>query len=154
MSWLTTEEVDRIKAQLKEDEGFVAKIYLDSLGYKTFGIGHLIRESDPEYNLPVGTEITQARIDSAFLDDFKEAASLTKDIFPKCTTWPGEVKEIMVNMAFNLGGKLKQFKNLATALENRDWNKAADEMVNSKWYGQVKSRAVRLVARMRTVKDK
>nr|ALL27387.1 phage lysozyme 1 [Meretrix meretrix] len=153
MSWLTSKEIDSIKAQLKIDEGFDNKIYLDSLGLRTFGIGHLLKESDPEYKLPVGTVISQERIDSAFADDFNEAAATAKAIYPECETWPSEVKEIMVNMAFNMGGKLRQFKNLAKALKDRDWNTAADEMKDSKWYGQVKSRGERLVARMRAVKE-
>ncbi|KAH3697099.1 hypothetical protein DPMN_084585 [Dreissena polymorpha] len=56
-------------------------------------------------------------------------------------------------MVFNLGGKLRQFVKLGEALDARDWHKAADEMVNSKWYGQVGKRAERLVARMRNVKN-
>ncbi|XP_060556020.1 probable T4-type lysozyme 1 [Ruditapes philippinarum] len=154
MAWLTASEVDRIKAQLKVDEGFDDKVYLDSVGLRTFGIGHLIKKGDPEYKLEVGTSIGQDRIDSAFVQDFNEAAALTKEIYPECETWPSEVKEIMVNMAFNLGGRLKGFKNLAKALEERNWTTAADEMKNSKWYGQVKSRGERLVGRMRAVKDK
>nr|ALL27391.1 phage lysozyme 1 [Veneroida sp. qicaibei] len=154
MSWLTASETDRIKAQLKVDEGYDDKIYLDSLGLRTFGIGHLIKESDPEYKLDVGTPVDKGRIDKAFIEDFNEAAATTKDIYPACESWPSEVKEIMVNMAFNLGGRLRGFKNLAKALKERNWNTAADEMKNSKWYGQVKSRGERLVSRMRAVKDK
>lgn len=33
----------------------------------------------------------------------------------------------------------------------RDWDKAADEMVDSRWYNQVPNRAERLVNRMRSV---
>ena len=40
--------IDKLRAQLEIDEGIVAKIYLDHLGYPTFGIGHLIIEGDPE----------------------------------------------------------------------------------------------------------
>ena len=35
--------------QLKIDEGVVNEIYLDHLGYPTFGVGHLDLESDPEH---------------------------------------------------------------------------------------------------------
>lgn len=154
MAWLTAAETDSIKTQLKTDEGYVDKIYLDSLGYRTFGIGHLVKESDPENKLEVGTSIDKSRIDSAFIEDFNEAAATTKNIYPKCDTWPSAVKEVMVNMAFNLGGRLRQFKKLEQALNARDWNTAADEMMNSKWYGQVKTRGKRLVNKMRAVKDK
>ena len=35
--------------------------------------------------------------------------------------------------------------------DSKDWNKAADEMVDSAWYRQVTNRANRLVERMRNV---
>ena len=36
-------------------------------------------------------------------------------------------------------------------VDSRDWNAAADEMVDSNWYRQVTKRADRLVARMRAI---
>jgi len=36
-------------------------------------------------------------------------------------------------------------------VDARDWNKAADEMVDSRWYKQVTNRANRLVERMRNI---
>ena len=47
--------VEQLREQLKIDEGCVYKIYTDHLGYPTFGIGHLIIESDPENGQAVGT---------------------------------------------------------------------------------------------------
>ena len=35
--------------QLKIDEGVVYEVYKDHLGYPTFGVGHLVLESDPEH---------------------------------------------------------------------------------------------------------
>ncbi len=43
--------------QLKIDEGVVNEIYHDHLGYPTFGVGHLVLESDPEYGQEVGTPV-------------------------------------------------------------------------------------------------
>ena len=40
---------EAVYEQLKIDEGVVYDIYLDHLGYPTFGVGHLIRESDEEF---------------------------------------------------------------------------------------------------------
>ena len=39
--------VDELRRQLEIDEGVVHEIYLDHLGYATFGIGHLVRDDDP-----------------------------------------------------------------------------------------------------------
>jgi GH24 family phage-related lysozyme (muramidase) len=59
---------------------------------------------------------------------------------------------IKANMMFNLGyPRLKKFKGMKAGVDARDWQKAADEMVDSKWYYQVTNRAERLVSRMREV---
>ncbi|XP_052799959.1 MAM and LDL-receptor class A domain-containing protein 1-like [Mya arenaria] len=154
-SWLSSSQMQSLKEQLKIDEGVKYTIYKDSLDKLTFGIGHLITKNDPEYGKPVGTPVSEERVDAVFKTDVAEAVKLTQSIYnPGCQTWPGEVKEIMVNMAFNLGGNLKKFTNLKTALDDRNWQKAADEMKDSRWYTQVGKRAVRLVERMRNVKEK
>jgi len=85
---------------------------------------------------------------------FQKHVKVVKDLYPKSSDWPGEVKEIMVNMAFNLGGRLKQFTGLTAGLAAKNWTKAADNMLDSSWYCQVKCRAVRLIARMRKMANK
>ena len=40
--------IDKLREELTFDEGCIDKIYLDHLNYPTFGIGHLILETDPE----------------------------------------------------------------------------------------------------------
>ena len=60
---------ERLFEQLKYDEGVVYEIYKDHLGYPTFGIGHLVLESDPEYGHPVGTPIPEDRVIDCFQQD-------------------------------------------------------------------------------------
>ena len=52
--------------QLKIDEGVEYEIYEDHLGYATFGVGHLITESDEEFGRPVGTPIEEERVRACF----------------------------------------------------------------------------------------
>jgi len=40
---------------------------------------------------------------------------------------------------------------MKAGVDARDWNAAADEMVDSAWYRQVPNRAQRLVDRMRAI---
>lgn len=55
-------------------------------------------------------------------------------------------------MMFNLGyPRLSKFRGMKRGVDAQDWNKAADEMVDSAWYTQVPNRAERLVQRMRAV---
>ena len=61
-------------------------------------------------------------------------------------------QQIIANKMFNMGRpRLSKFKGMKAGVDARDWNKAADEMVDSRWYDQVTNRAKRLVARMRAL---
>ena len=65
---------------------------------------------------------------------------------------PEEAQLIIANMMFNLGRpRLSKFKGMKAGVDAKDWNKAADEMVDSAWYRQVPNRAGRLVERMRAL---
>jgi lysozyme len=58
---------------------------------------------------------------------------------------------VLVNMAFNMGIQgLLGFHEMLTALEQGNYDQAADAMVNSLWYRQTGSRAQTLVLQMRT----
>ena len=140
--------------QLKIDEGVKYEVYEDHLGYKTFGVGHLVTKDDPEWNVPVGTAVPEERVWSAFEQDLETAIWECEVLYGSSCfhSWPGEVKEILVNMMFNMGRpRLSQFVNFKTALEDKNWKKAAKEGRDSLWYNQVKNRAERLMARLEKV---
>ena len=48
---------EKLMAEIKRHEGEVLEVYEDSLGYLTFGVGHLIKDSDDEHGQPVGTPV-------------------------------------------------------------------------------------------------
>ena len=59
---------------------------------------------------------------------------------------------MIANMMFNLGyPRLSKFRGMKAGVDARDWNLAAEEMVDSRWYAQVGKRAERLVDRMRAL---
>ena len=64
-----TMKFERLYEQLKYDEGVVYEIYKDHLGYPTFGVGHLVLESDPEHGQPVGTPVSEERVEDCFRRD-------------------------------------------------------------------------------------
>ena len=142
-----------LRKQLEEDEGIRYSIYLDHLDYPTFGIGHLITKIDPEYGLEIGTEINEDRVAEAFEQDIKIVLSDCERLYPfTFENLPEEVQLIVANMMFNLGyPRLSKFKGMRSGVDEKNWDKAADEMVDSLWYRQVPNRANRLVERMRAV---
>ena len=142
----------RLSEQLQADEGVVSEIYLDHLGLPTFGVGHLVLESDEEYGQEVGTPVDRERIKECFRSDLANVVSDCIRLYPDFDDLPDEAQEIIANMMFNMGRpRLSKFKGMKRGVDARDWNAAADEMVDSKWYTQVPNRAERLVERMREI---
>lgn len=145
---------DKLRKELAEDEGCKYEIYLDHLGLPTFGIGHLITENDPEHGKPVGTVVEQERVQAAFDLDIAVTVHECHRLYDDFDDLPEECQRIIANMMFNLGRpRLSKFKGMKAGVDARDWHKAADEMVDSKWYTQVPNRARRLVGRMRSLAD-
>jgi len=139
--------------QLKIDEGVVYEIYNDHLGYPTFGVGHLVLESDPEHGQPVGTPVSEERVRECFERDLDTAISECVVLYGDAWEgFPGEVQEVLVNMLFNLGRpRLSKFKNFNTKLTEGDYAGAAPEGLDSLWARQVGARADRLMARLEAV---
>lgn len=139
----------RLIRQLVFDEGEVLSIYLDPLGHKTVGVGHLLKPGDAEYNMPVGTPISEIKSFTYFVNDLFESVQYCRSLYPNWNTLPDFVQEVLVNMMFNLGpGNLKKFKKMNKAIGNRQWKKAAAEGRDSRWYRQVTKRAERLMRRL------
>ena len=73
-------------------------------------------------------------------------------LYPDFDDLPEEAQHVIANMMFNMGRpRLSKFVGMKRGVDNRDWNAAADEMVDSRWYQQVNNRARRLVQRMREI---
>ena len=63
--------IEQCKAEIpKRHEGEVLEIYMDSLGYKTLGVGHLCQPNDPEYAWEVGYTCPQSVVDRYYMIDF------------------------------------------------------------------------------------
>jgi len=141
---------DRLREELANDEGCKFEIYLDHLGLPTFGIGALIKEHDPEYGLPVGTPVSEERVRQRFNLDIAVTIEDCGRLYPDFDDLPEEAQLVIANMCFNLGyPRLSKFKGMKAGVDARDWERAADEMVDSRWHDQVPNRAKRLVKRMR-----
>ena len=144
--------IEQLREEIAVDEGVKYEIYLDHLGLPTFGIGHLVIDSDPEHGEPVGTEVSEDRVNECFDKDVEIVLSDCETLYPDYYDLPEEVQLIIANMMFNMGRpRLSKFKGMKRGVDARDWNAAADEMVDSNWYRQVTNRADRLVQRMRAV---
>lgn len=140
--------------QLKVDEGIVYEIYEDHLGYATFGVGHLVLETDPEHGQPVGTAVSEERVRECFESDLDTAISECINLYgtEAWDNFPSEVREVLVNMLFNLGRpRLTKFRNFNAKILEGDYAGAAPEGLDSLWARQVGPRAIRLMQRLEAV---
>ena len=127
-------------ASVKTHEGLELKPYLDSsaVGVLTIGYGR---------NLERG--ITKEEAEMLLLNDLaistKEGESF--GFFKDLTD---NRQDVIVEMLFNLGlTRFKNFKKTIMAIENKDFASAADEMLDSRWAGQVGQRAITLSNKFR-----
>ncbi len=126
-------------AQLPLDEGSRAHPYKDSLGIETIGIGR---------NLQNG--LSADEILYLFKNDLDKAEAGARAVFPRFDELSDARKAVLINMAFNMGqSRLAGFIGMLGALAAKDYNTAADQMLNSRWATQVGARAQRLAKAMR-----
>ena len=144
--------IDELRQEIQNDEGRVNSVYLDHLNLPTVGIGHLIKESDPEHGLPVGTVVDDERVNELFDQDIKVTLSECEQLYGNFNDLPEEVQKILANMMFNLGRpRLSKFRKLCKAVAERNWQECAVQMEDSRWHKQVTNRANRLISRMKSV---
>ena len=141
--------VDKLRKDLEHDEGRKNEIYLCSLGQPTFGIGHLVLQTDPESKMEIGDKVSEERINSCFESDIETTIKDCRIIFQSWDKLPEEAKLVTANMCFQLGRpRLSKFKKTISACDEHRWTDMANEMMDSRWYTQTKNRADRLIKRI------
>jgi len=152
--------IDELREEIAYDEGVKKNdlgehiIYLDHLSLPTLGIGHLIQQSDEEYNLSVGTPVSEERVNELFAKDIEITISECKKLFENFDELPEEAQKICANMMFNMGRpRLSKFIKFRAALAENNWSECAIQMEDSRWHKQVTNRANRLISRMRAIES-
>lgn len=137
---------DRIALQneLIRDEGLRLTPYRDSLGNLTIGVGHLIQKGESF------TKISNTEALDLLETDIRIAERRLDNIFPSWRSLDDVRQRTFVNLVINLGYKLAEFKRFLHAAKSGDWEKAADQLMQSRWYKQVRLRGPRIVHAIRT----
>lgn len=133
--------MEDLKDQLIRHEGLRLTVYDCPAGYKTIGVGRNLE----------GKGITEEEAMYLLDNDIKDfQESLSREL-PWFDSLDECRKNILTNMAFNLGiSGLLKFKNTLSAVENKDWEEAASQMLDSKWAQQVGGRALELSGLMKS----
>jgi lysozyme len=135
---------DKLIDQLIAHESCIPHAYQDSLGYWTIGIGRLI---DPRK----GGCLSQEECRYLLRNDIERVKHELDSALPWWRTLDEVRSRVLCDMAFNMGvAGLLAFKNTLALIQAKDYAAAADAMLKSRWATQVKGRATRLAAMMRT----
>ena len=139
--------MERLLKSVREHEGYRNKVYLDTLGKRTVGVGHLCGEDfwedDKEYEEKFLMTILE--------HDLQTAIKGAKDLMSEngCMDMDEVAEEIIIEMIFQLGKTgVSKFKNMWKALSSLEYSTAASEMLDSRWAKQTPNRAQAMSAQM------
>jgi lysozyme len=131
----------QIRAQLFDDEGLRLKPYVDTEGKVTIGVGRNLTDRG----------ISRGQAMTWFDEDIDEAEHWLIRQCPWALPLDPPRYAVLVNMRFNLGPiRFLGFARMLSALQLGDYERAAAEMLDSRWAEQVGPRAQRLATQMRT----
>ena len=139
--------MERLLQSVKDHEGYRNKVYLDTLGKRTVGVGHLcvedFWEDDKEYEEKFLMTILEHDLQSAI----KGAQDLMSE--NGCTDIDEIAEELIIEMVFQLGKTgVSKFRNMWKHLSALEYSAAASEMLDSRWAKQTPNRAQAMSAQM------
>ena len=142
--------MDRLLESVKKHEGYRNKVYLDTLGKRTVGVGHLcveeFWEDDKEYDEKFLMTILEHDLQTAI----KGAKELMEE--HDCADIDEQAEEILIEMVFQLGKNgVSKFRNMWKALAEKNYIGASYEMLDSRWSKQTPNRAKAMAKTMKEI---
>jgi len=141
------ETFDKLLESVKKHEGYRNKVYLDTLGKRTVGVGHLcvedFWEDDKEYEEKFLMTILEHDLQTAI----KSAEKLCEGL-----KISDDAKILIIEMIFQLGGNgVSKFRKLWQALQQDppDYAEASVQMLDSRWAKQTPNRANEMAKHMK-----
>lgn len=145
--------IQRVIEQLKRHEGLRLCVYDDYtgkevkkgsrlVGHPTIGVGRLLTDA---------RGLSTIEVEMLLENDIE----IVVDELNRNAPWWNDLNEarqaVMLNLCFNLGWpRLSLFENMLSAAKKGDWERAGDELQDSKWFNQVGLRGLELVEQLRT----
>lgn len=144
-------------------EGRRSRVYLDSLGHPTIGVGFNLDRTgaaDDLAELLPGVSyravrrgdqrLTDAQVDVLLRHDVGRALEAARRHVPNLDRLPREAQLVLIDMSFNLGS-LSAWHDLRAAVAATNFDAAAAAMYDSRWRTQTGRRATRLIAIMESL---
>jgi len=127
-------DLSALKAELTRDEGIRFKPYKDSVGKLTIGCGHDLDD------VPISYRAVMQILE----DDILQAMGQLNGRIPWWVSLNEARQRALMNLCFQLGiNGLLGFKQMLAALQDGDWQRAHDELINSKLNSQAPNRTGR-----------
>ena len=121
--------------RIKHHEGFRSKVYKCTEGYDTIGYGFAIKDLDLDEDLA----------EEILIRKLEKLIKRVRTKFDWLDSVPREVQGVLVNMAYQMGlSGVCKFRLALKYMENQNWERAADEMLMSRWARQTPNRAKEL----------
>lgn len=129
-------------------EGCVLERYKCPTGHWTIGFGHRCSADQPA--------ISRNQAEELFTFDWNAATRAALELCERHDVrLEGERLYVIAEMCFQLGsGGVRRFRKMWKAIRVGDWNRAALEMLDSRWRSQTPARCERLAEVMRTGLDR
>ena len=139
--------MDDVKERIKKHEGFRDTVYADSLGKSTIGYGHLVLSTD---HFVEGQQYPKETLEELFDLDFNEALQSADDLLQGLEEISQDARGVICEMCFQLGKpRTMKFKRMWEGIRSANFDKAADEMLDSNWHKQTPGRCEDLAEVMR-----
>ena len=125
--------IERLRKQITKHEGIEYKLYRCTSNKLTIGVGRNIEDRGISHDTAM--QMLDEDIDIC-INELQQTVSYWDDL-------PERVQEALVNLCFNMGIKrLMAFKKTFGYLREGMFDKAADELLDSRYANQVGQRAI------------
>ena len=125
--------------KIKQSEGFRGEVYQDHLGFDTLGYGT---------RMPISKKEAELLLRLRLKDKIRDIE--TKK--PLYNLLPLEAQAIIAEMCYQMGvNGVLRFRMMWAALEDKNYEFAAEEMLESTWAVQTPNRAHDLADKMRAI---
>jgi len=137
-----------LEKRIIENEGYRNKIYKDTRGFPTIGVGHLVTEND---EFEEGKEYSKEILMTVFRKDVAKAEEGAKKLIGHIEGLHPEAKNLIIEMVFQMGTSgVSKFAKMLLALEEKNYKEAAVQMLDSRWARQTPQRCQRMAKMMET----
>ena len=117
---------------IKKNEGYVKMVYKDSLGIDTIGYGFAIKD----------LELDEDICDEILLRKLKDLEQKVNKKFGWFKYMPPNIKDVVMEMCYQLGVTgFSRFRKTIAFLQDKRWEDASVEMLDSLWAKQTPNRA-------------